>query len=252
MQPSAMRKLRRQLNWAKAFPIRTLGGKRTDARFGLLALVCVASICQPSLAQPHSPTTTAQERDGLSESQPPEQSGQAQQMMKEARAELERSALALQVLPVTPAARASAIEALMQFDQSLDQLHQSVPGYVPLELATSLEEQGTETLRLVDADASAASISMLELALRVTDLTAEADLLIGRALIGVGGVGLGTISNVLITEDGRIEAIIIDRSAPSQDQQFMVSWRDVSVKGVNFLSELTAAETDRLPGYPAQ
>lgn len=221
----------------------------------LYALLLALTLSEPSLAQspgPALPTDTAQHNESLRESQPPGQSGQAQQMMKEARAELERSALTLQVSPVTPPARVSAKEALVQFDQSLDQLHQSVPGYVPLELATSLREQVTETLRLVDADAPAAAVSMLELALRVTDLTAEANLLIGRALIGSGGAKLGTISNVLITENGRIEAIVIDRMAPSQDQQFVVSWRDVSVRGVNFLSGLTAAESDRLPGYPAE
>jgi sporulation protein YlmC with PRC-barrel domain len=195
-------------------------------------------------------TTATQHNQSLLEAQPPEQSGQAQQMMKEARAELERSAIELEGTPATAAAREAAREALVQFDQSLDQLHQSVPGYVPLELATSLHTQVRETLRMVETDTAAAAISMQELALRVTDLTAEADLLIGRALIGAGGAKLGTISNVLITEDGRIEAIVIDRTAPSQDQQFVVSWRDVSIIGVDFLSELTAAETDRLPAYP--
>ena len=216
----------------------------------LLSLLLTGALCQLSLAQ--SPAASLPPHtESLTEAQPPEQSGQAQQMMKEARAELERSALTLQVSPITPAAQVAAREALVQFDQSLDQLHQSVPGYVPLELATSLQAQVIETSRLVDVDAPAAAISMFELALRVTDLTAEADLLIGRALIGSGGTKLGIISNVLITENGRIEAIIVDRIAPSQDQQFVVSWSDVSNKGVNFLSELTAAETDRLPGYAA-
>lgn len=218
----------------------------------LLPLLFTGALCQPSLAQSLDsalPIAPTQHNETLREAQPPEQSGQSQQMMKEARAELERSAVALQVSPKTAAAQVAAREALVEFEESLDQLHQSIPGYVPLELATSLHEQVTETLLLVDANTPAAAVSMLELALRVTDLTAEADLLIGRALIGSGGAKLGTISNVLIAEDGRIEAIVIDRTAPSQDQQFVVRWKDVSISGVDFLSEMTPAETDRLPGY---
>jgi len=217
----------------------------------LLALLLAGLVCSLSQAQSPNPSTPLLAAEPRREAQPPEQSGQSQQMMKEARAELERTALELKAAVAAPDALTAAREALVQFQQSLEQLHQSVPGYVPLELATSLNRQVSDTLELVISDPEAASASMLELALRVTDLTAEADLLIGRSLLGADGAKLGNISNVLITAQGRIEALIVDRTAPNKDQQFAVEWTDVSVQGTNLVTDLTPAQTDRLPGYVA-
>lgn len=188
-----------------------------------------------------------------SEAQPPEQSGQAQQMMKEARVELERSALALEAADANERSKAVLIarESLAQFEESLGQLHQSVPGYVPLELATSLQEQVARTLALLNSDTIAASLSMRELVLRVTDLTADADLLVGRTLLGTDGIKLGLISNVLITADGRVQALVVDRKTLSKNQQFVVEWGNVSVVGPNLLAKLSITEADKLPNYLA-
>jgi hypothetical protein len=225
--------------------------------FALLLLGCwpLTAAAQSSAPMPASieakrDTNTPETRW---EAQPPGQSGQAQQMMKEARIELERAALALEA--AQPSERIAAVsvakESLAQFDESLGQLHQSIPGYVPLELATSLQEQVAQTLALFDKDAAAASLSMHELALRVTDLTAEADLLVGRTLLGTDSVKLGNVSNVLITADGRIQALIVDRLASSKNQQFVVEWSAVVIEGLNLRTALGSAEADKLPTYIA-
>ncbi len=197
--------------------------------------------------------TNANASETRRESQPPEQSGQAQQMMKEARIELERAALALETAQPGERERAvaTARDSLAQFEESLGQLHQSVPGYVPLELATSLQEQVTQTLVLLDSDTAAASMSMHELALRVTDLTAEADLLVGRTLFGAEGVELGLVSNVLITADGQIQALVVDRRASGKNQQFVVEWSSVSIQGSDLAAQLGTTEANKLPNYVA-
>lgn len=187
------------------------------------------------------------------EAQPPGQGGQAQQMMKEARVELERAALVLEQAEAYKHSDAvlNAQQALLQFEESLDQLHQSIPGYVPLSLATSLHEQVSQTLLLLRSDMAAATLSMHELALRVTDLSAEADLLIGRSLLGNDRVKLGLISNVLITAEGRIEALIVDRIAPSKNRQVTIEWIDVSIEGTNLVANIDLAKAEKLPDYIA-
>lgn len=223
---------------------------------GPLLIASLIPALMLSLAQPSSASSlfplVAQVSGGVrSESQPPEQSGQAQQMMKEARLELERAAHVLETSAskgVPDAARVAG-EALHQFEQSLDQLQQSIPGYVPGELAASLREQVSHSLKLLDVERTAAATSMLELSLRVTDLTAEADLLIGRPLIGAHARELGNISNVLITADGRVRALVVDRLPPSSDRQFTVEWGTTSVHGTSLVTDLTVSDTDKLPDY---
>jgi sporulation protein YlmC with PRC-barrel domain len=222
----------------------------------VLLLVGICPFAAAAQSPAVMPPSIDAERDAnasetRSESQPPEQGGQAQQMMKEARVELERSALAIEAADASERSKAVAIarESLAQFEESLGQLHQSVPGYVPLELATSLKEQVVQTLALLNSDTTAASLSMRELALRVTDLTANADLLVGRTLLGSDDIKLGIISNVLITADGRVQALVVDRQTLSKNQQFVVEWADVSVVGSNLVAKLSITDADKLPDY---
>ena len=217
------------------------------------ALLLMGCWTVAAAAQSPGPSPVGIEAETRREAQPPEQSGQAQQMMKEARLELERAAVALEASGAGERSNAVSMarESLAQFEESLGQLHQSVPGYVPLELATSLQDQVEQILALLDSDIAAASLSMHELALRVTDLTAEADLLVGRILLGTDGVKLGIVSNVLITADGRIQALIVDRATTSKNQQFVVEWSAVTIEGSNLRTGLGAVEADKLPTYVA-
>jgi sporulation protein YlmC with PRC-barrel domain len=92
---------------------------------------------------------------------------------------------------------------------------------------------------------------MHELALRVTDLTAEADLLVGKTLLGIDDVKLGNVSNVLITADGQIQTLIVDKAASSKNQQYVVEWSAVTIEGLNLRTGVGAAEADKLPTYIA-
>ena len=174
--------------------------------------------------------------------------------MKESRIQLERAALKLDLEDETGLEDAlrSARNALEEFEVSLEQLDQSLPGYVPLELATSLSEQVDAARLLLDTDRAEAASNMHELVLRVTDLTAEADLLIGRPLLGRSGQALGDISNVLITADGRVQALVIDRRGAGTDRQFTVEWRTVSIRGANLTADLAEDDLLELPDYVTQ
>lgn len=222
--------------------------------FSLLLLLAVqaSAVAQTPATPQQAPGAAALQ--AAREAQPPEQSGQAQQLMKEARVELDRAADALD--STVPASAASQIgearDALEQFDQSLDQLDQSVPGYVPRALADALHTQVTLAEQLLNSDPAAATDLMREMALRVTDLTAEAALLIGRELLGSDGAPIGNISNVLISPRGRILALIIDRAAAGSNRQFTVSWAKVTVRGRTLNAGMARTDTDRLPDYIAQ
>lgn len=188
------------------------------------------------------------------EAQPPEQSGQAQQLMKEARVELDRAADALDALGNADGAQpiVAARNALEQFDQSLEQLDQSVAGYVPRALADALHAQVVQATQLLESDPTAATDLMREMALRVTDLTAEASLLIGRVLLGSDGEPIGNISNVLISPRGRILALVIDRAALGSNRQFTVNWAEVTVRGRTLNASMAKSDTDSLLDYVAQ
>lgn len=222
----------------------------------LLAAVLVLVFQIQTMAQmpgpsEQGPALAPSALDDARESQPAEQSGQAQQLMKEARVELERAADAVDASRRDNGALqlVAARNALDQFDQSLEQLDQSVPGHVPRALADALHAQVASVMRLLDSDPGAATDLMRELALRVTDITAEADLLIGRVLLGSDGETVGNISNVLISAEGRILALVVDRLPPSSTLQFTVDWEDVTVRGPTLNAAMPQSDTDRLPDY---
>lgn len=222
----------------------------------LLAAVLVLVFQVQTMAQmpgpsEQGPALAPSSLDDARESQPAEQSGQAQQLMKEARVELERAADAVDASRRDNGALqlVAARNALDQFDQSLEQLDQSVPGHVPRALADALHAQVASVMWLLDSDPGAATDLMRELALRVTDITAEADLLIGRVLLGSDGETVGNISNVLISAEGRILALVVDRLPPSSTLQFTVDWEDVTVRGPTLNAAMPQSDTDRLPDY---
>ena len=218
----------------------------------LLALALLSTVSHATAQAPTIMDRPVTRDDGSrAESQPVGQSGQAQQMMKEARVELERAALAL--ADIGPSDRAEAIraarDALSQFEQSLEQLDQSIPGFVPPDLAKSLLEQVSATFGLLDTDTDAAQASMLELTLRVTDVTAEADLFLGRTVLGPDGNTLGRISNVLITPDGRMQALVIDRTDLGTRSQFIIEWSSVTIEGTDLIAEIGQGQSQDLPDY---
>lgn len=217
----------------------------------LLFAVPVSASAQSPIATQNRSAAAAIASDQPRESQPGEQSGQAQQSMKEARAELDRAADALDALKGDEAMTrlVDARNALDQFDQSLDQLDQSVPGYVQRELADSLHDQVARAMDLLDSDPIVAAEVMRELALRVTDLSAEANLLIGRPLMGPDGETVGNISNVLIDGQGRILSLIVDRIGAGRNLQFTVGWEDVTVKGRTLNALILQSATEDLPDY---
>ena len=190
------------------------------------------------------------------ESQPEREGGQAQQGVKEARVELERAALRLERADQNKLADAlrDARLSLDQFDQSLEQLSQSLSGKISLQLAESLQQQTDDTRRLLDSQPDRAATSMHELSLRVTDLTAEADLLIGKQLLGTDGEWLGVVTNVLITGDGRIQALVIEQGGePGMgERQVALEWSQIGVSGRNLSVNMSPEEAFRLPGYVPQ
>lgn len=223
----------------------------------LFTIFLALALQSPALAQTDdapAATPATSPLPATREAQPPEQSGQAQQLMKEARVELDRAADALDALGDADAAQpiVAARNALQQFDQSLEQLDQSVPGYMPRALADALHAQVVLATRLLDSDPAAATDLMREMALRVTDLTAEASLLIGRVLLGSDGEPIGNISNVLISPRGRILALVVDRAARDSNRQFTVNWAEVIVRGRTLNASMAQSDTDSLPDYIAQ
>jgi hypothetical protein len=87
----------------------------------LLTGMPVVVLAQSPAPTPSSTVDQHTHAEARSETQPPEQSGQAQQLMKEARIELERAALDLEVAGTSDLTHAvlTSREALVQFEQSL-------------------------------------------------------------------------------------------------------------------------------------
>lgn len=190
------------------------------------------------------------------ESQPEQEGGQAQQTVKEARVELERAAIGLEQADRAglPNALQDARASLDQFEEGLEQIRQSLSGQISLGLAESLARQLERTRLLLDSDAQTAALSMHELSLRVTDLTAEADLLIGKALVGSDGKWVGDVSNVLITSNGRIRAIVIEQGGGlgSGERQVALEWAEIGISGTQLTVNMTADQVFKLPGYVAE
>lgn len=78
-------------------------------------------------------------------------------------------------------------------------------------------------------------------------LTAEADNIVGKKAMNAQGKDLGKIEDVLVGQDGRVQAMILDHDGKKR----AVPWNQVSLQGDQVTVKLTEQQMSQLPEYNA-
>ena len=87
-----------------------------------------------------------------------------------------------------------------------------------------------------------------------TAVTAEADQIIGKQLISSDGEEVGAISGALVTNDGRVAAVLIKQSGTigMGGKTVIVAWDRISIQGDQLTVNMTSAEVSELTEYHAE
>jgi sporulation protein YlmC with PRC-barrel domain len=86
-----------------------------------------------------------------------------------------------------------------------------------------------------------------------TSVTAEADQIVGKQLISSDGEEAGEISGALVTNDGRVAAVLIKQSGTigMGGKTVVVAWDRISIQGDQLTVNMTSAEVSELSEYHA-
>jgi sporulation protein YlmC with PRC-barrel domain len=113
-------------------------------------------------------------------------------------------------------------------------------------------QAAAETLRNLAESARSLQQSQ-ELQRQQADIPAEADRIIGKKLVSEQGEEIGEISNVLVTTDGQVEAVLIKQGGAlgMGGRQVALTWDQMQLQGDQLTVALTPEEVEQLPEYQA-
>ena len=82
-------------------------------------------------------------------------------------------------------------------------------------------------------------------------LSAGSDHLVGKSVMSAQGKEIGTIKDVLVTPDGKVEALVVTAggTAGMGGKQVAVTWDKVALKGDQVTVNMSDQEASKLPEY---
>lgn len=79
-------------------------------------------------------------------------------------------------------------------------------------------------------------------------LSAEADSVVGKKAMNAQGKDLGSIEDVLISQDGRAQAVVLDHDGKKR----AVPWNQISLQGDQVTVKMSEQQMSQLPEYNAE
>lgn len=76
-------------------------------------------------------------------------------------------------------------------------------------------------------------------------LTAEADSIVGKKAMNAQGKEVGEVKDVLVGQDGRVQAMIVDHDGKKR----AVPWNQVSMQGDQVTVKMSEQQMSQLPEY---
>ncbi len=147
-------------------------------------------------------------------------------------------------------------DALDQFDQALNQYGQSNPDEQVQEQITQLQAQTQQARDQLQNDPQGAmdtidQLTQAALTLPQSQIPAEADSIMDRQLVSSDGEEVGQISNILVTSDGQVEAIIVTRGGALGlgGNDVAVAWDQIQIQGDQVVVNMSQDEMEQLPEY---
>ena len=152
-----------------------------------------------------------------------------------------------------------ATQALDQFDQALQQASQAPEGQEAQEQITALQQQSEQVRQQIQDDPQNAGQGLQELAdaaaqLQTASIPAEADAIMGRQVVTADGEEAGEVRDVLITSDGKVEAVLIERGGALGlgGTQIAVNWDQIQLQGDQIMVNATRDEMEQMPEYQTE
>lgn len=149
-----------------------------------------------------------------------------------------------------------ATQALDQFDQAVQQFGSSEAGQQSGDQVAQMQQMSQQAREQLQTDPQQASQTMQELAgmamqQQTAAIPAEADAIIGNRLVSSDGEEAGEVTDVLITPDGQVSALILRRGGALGigGTQVAVDWEMVQLQGDQLLVNMTSDQIDQLPDY---
>jgi sporulation protein YlmC with PRC-barrel domain len=155
-------------------------------------------------------------------------------------------------------AQQNATTALDEFDTALQQVSQDGDQAMQEQVA-SLQTQSQQVRQQLQEDPTTAGEDMQSLAqsamtLQTASIPAEADAIMGRQIVTSDGEEGGEVSDVLVTADGQIEALLVKRGGALGlgGTQVAVTWDQLQLQGDQIVVNMTRDEMEQLPEYQTE
>ena len=127
------------------------------------------------------------------------------------------------------------------------------------EQVTQLQSQSAQVRQQLQEDPQNAGQDLQELAdsamqLQTASIPAEADAIMGRQVVTSDGEEGGEVSDILITSDGQVEALLIKRGGALGlgGTQVAIPWTEVQLQGDQIVVNATRDEMEQMPEYQTE
>ncbi|MBF0394296.1 MAG: PRC-barrel domain-containing protein [Alphaproteobacteria bacterium] len=199
------------------------------------------------------------------------QGQQAGQQLSQAQQQLQQVSQQMQQNPgqaqqLQPQAR----QALDQLQQAVQQLRQSPAGQQAQQQIQQLEQQIQQAQQQLQQDPQQAQQQIQQVAQSAQNLqqqigqgagggpqaqiAASADNLIGKTLTNQQGEDVGEVSDVVVTPQGQVQAVVIDRGGALGlgGKQVALQWSDLSIRGDQLMVNMSDDQIAQLPEYQTE
>ncbi len=192
----------------------------------------------------------------------PPPGGGAQGAMAEIQQRLQD--LSRQLQPGTTAnmeqVRGDADRALNDLQQAMQNMRQEGNQAVSQDQLDSLQDQIDQTRTQLTTDPTQAgqmfqmladAAQQVGMAQPQPEIPAEADRIIGKQLVTLAGEEAGEVTDVLVTADGQVAAVIVERGGVLGlgGSQISLPWDQIRIQGDQLSVQMSADQLDAMPEY---
>jgi sporulation protein YlmC with PRC-barrel domain len=190
------------------------------------------------------------------------QAGGTAQQLTDAQNRLQQLAQDLQQADKqsAPQIQQQAAQALDDLEQAVRQIQGSPEGQQAQDQVSSLQRQISDARAQLKQDPQQAAQSLEQLAndagemaaiQQQAEMPADADAVVGKPLMSSGGDEVGDVSDVLVTGEGKVQALLVDSGGAlgMGGRQVAVQWAQIQVQGDQLTVNMSQEQIEQLPEY---
>lgn len=232
----------------------------------LLAGSALAFLITPGFAQDQPASQGETTTQQVPQQAQPQAGGQQSRMLMDAQNQLQQAAQQLQEADQQnlQQAQQQAQQALDNYEQALQQ-HAQSGGQQAQDQVEQLQPQIEQARQQLQQSPQEAGQTLQQIAqsgqqmqggdqtasVPQPELSAEADRLVGKKVMGSDGEETGEIADALVSPDGKIEAVLVETGGALGvgGKQVAVAWDQIQVEGDQMKVNMTSDQLDQMPEY---